>query len=218
MTMRCAAARCALGAAAPDLIIANGTVFNSATGEFLPGMDIWVAEGLVARVTKERVWAESKVPTVDAEGMVVLPGLIDTHTHVYGTVGVDEFVRRVLPTGVTSVVAETDELPRITGLAGYEMCRSQFSRQPLRIFYTVSPLPGLTEAEELLSPRRPRSPNCLPIPAASVLASSTGTISYLRAHRGTACEASPKRRLRGGKWWKATPQARGRIVFRHTSP
>lgn len=152
MTMRCAAARCALGAAAPDLIVANGTLFNSATGEFLPGMDIWVAAGLIARVTKERVWAESKVPIVDAEGMVVLPGLIDTHTHVYGMVGVDEFVRRVLPTGVTSVVAETDELPHITGLAGYEMCRSQFSQQPLRIFYTVSPLPGLTEVEELLSP------------------------------------------------------------------
>ena len=139
------AARCALGEVAPDLVLENGVVFNSVTGEFLPGVSIWIKQGLVARVTEERAEADQ---ILDLDGMVVIPGMLDTHTHVYGQVGVDEFVRHVLPTGVTTVVAESDELPRIMGRAGYELVAAQVANQPLRFFYTLSPLPGLTAEEE----------------------------------------------------------------------
>ncbi len=110
------AARCPLGELEPDLVLENAVVFNSITGEFMPGRCVWIKEGLVARVTPEKTAAAA---TMDINGMVVLPGLIDAHTHVWGQVGVDEFVRHVLPTGVTTVLAETDELPWITGRAGF---------------------------------------------------------------------------------------------------
>lgn len=146
---RWAAAQCALGRVVPDMVLANGVIFNSVTGEFIPNLNVWIKEGLVARVTEESAKAELRV---DLNGMVVIPGLLDTHTHVYGQTGVDEFVRYVLPTGVTTVVAETDELPRIIGRAGYELIAEQIAAQPLRFYYTLAPLSGLTPEEEATSP------------------------------------------------------------------
>ncbi len=139
------AARCALGELEPDLVLENAVVFNSITGEFMPGRCVWIKEGLVARVTPEKTAAAA---TMDINGMVVLPGLIDAHTHVWGQVGVDEFVRHVLPTGVTTVLAETDELPWITGRAGFDHAIAQYRRQPLRFFHTIAPLAGLIEDED----------------------------------------------------------------------
>ncbi len=143
------AARCALGEVEPDLILEDAVVFNSLTAEFIPDQCVWIKSGLVARVSSVTTGAAA---TMDINGMVVLPGLLDTHTHVWGQVGVDEFVRHVLPTGVTTVLAETDELPRIAGRAGFDWVIAQYRRQPLRFFHTIAPFAGLTEEEEDVAP------------------------------------------------------------------
>lgn len=148
---RLSARACALGEVAPDLVLSGGTVFLGSTGEFLADTSIWVKEGLIAYVGPERPRsaAGSEIPLA---GRVVVPGLIDTHTHPLGFVRLEQFVRHVLPSGVTTAILETDDLPRIVGLAGYRELARQAATQPLRLYYTLAPLGGLTREEELMVP------------------------------------------------------------------
>jgi adenine deaminase len=147
------AALVARGAAEPDLVVSGVTLFVASTGEFLEDHDIWIKAGLIACTGPSRAMPEpGGAQIIAGEGLTAVPGLIDGHTHVFTQLGVEEFVRRVLPTGVTTVVAETDELPRVTGLAGYRAVVEALRPQPLRFFFTVSPLPGLTEEEEIMAP------------------------------------------------------------------
>jgi dihydroorotase len=64
-----------------DLLIKSGHVVDPAAGLDAPA-DIAVAEGRVLAVAP-RIEAPGAVDTIDAAGMIVTPGLIDTHAHVY---------------------------------------------------------------------------------------------------------------------------------------
>lgn len=63
-----------------DLIIKNGTVINPASA-LKRKMDIYIKDGLfVTHNTEDRAESEK---TIDAEGCLVTPGLIDSHIHLF---------------------------------------------------------------------------------------------------------------------------------------
>jgi adenine deaminase len=108
-----------------------------------------------------------KTHVIDADGMVLLPGLIDGHTHMAcAKSGVEEFIKYVIPGGITTVVTEVDPAG-IFGADGVKHWVRAFEGQPIRILYTAHPLCGLTpavetgalEAEQLLPYLM--DPNCL---------------------------------------------------------
>lgn len=140
-------ARVALGHEPPDLVIEGGTVFDAVTGEFLPQRSVWVKEGRIARVPPAGGPAAGKPETLDASGLTLVPGLIDGHTHLT-RLFVPEFVRALLPTGVTSAVVETMEYGSTHGMAGIRPFVEAVRDQPIRLFYTAPALCGLTEEEE----------------------------------------------------------------------
>ncbi|MFO1037593.1 MAG: amidohydrolase/deacetylase family metallohydrolase [Geminicoccaceae bacterium] len=73
-----------------DLLIRNGRVLDPAAG-LDASMDVGLKDGKVAAVERG-LTADSAATVVDATGRLVVPGLIDLHTHVYwgGTsLGVD---------------------------------------------------------------------------------------------------------------------------------
>ena len=84
---------------------------------------------------------------LDASGLTLVPGLIDGHTHLT-RLFVPEFVRALLPTGVTSSVIETMEYGATHGLSGIRPFIEALRDQPLRFFYLAPALCGLTEEEE----------------------------------------------------------------------
>jgi adenine deaminase len=105
---------------------------------------------------------------IDAGGMVLLPGLIDGHTHtVSNRYHIEEFIRHVIPTGVTTVITETIELATIVGKDGIEYFVRGLEGQPIRFYYTVAPLCGLTSEEEINAPTNEellvflKDPKCL---------------------------------------------------------
>src|SRR4030067_781523 len=110
----------ALGNVPPDTIITNGTLFNVFTREFIRGQSIWIKEGRIAYVGPEKNCLEDrKTSVIDAEGMVLLPGLIEGHTHtVSNRYGIEEFIKHVVPTGVTAVNTEIIELASVAGKDG----------------------------------------------------------------------------------------------------
>jgi adenine deaminase len=140
----------ALGNAAADTVITHGTLFNVFTREFIPDQSIWIKDGRIAYVGPDHDPARSDgTDVIDAQGRVLLPGLIDAHTHIGSTKSTtDEFVKHVIPGGTTTVVTETMDLHFAAGEDGLMPWIKGFEDQPIRIYYTVSTLCGLTASEE----------------------------------------------------------------------
>jgi len=161
----------ALGNIPPDIVITHGTLFNVFTREFISEMSIWIKDGMIAYVGPVHDFAkEEKTLVIDADGMVLLPGLIDGHSHpVSNRAGIKEFIKHVIPSGVTTIVSETMELAFIVGKDGIEYLAKGFEGQPIRLYYTVPPLCGLTPSEEIKAPANEdllvllKDPNCVGI-------------------------------------------------------
>ena len=142
----------ALGTLPPDTVIRNGTVFNVFTKEFIKGQSIWIKDGRIAYVGFEAHPMRDKAEVIDAQGMALLPGLIDGHTHIISRTNIEEFIRYVIPGGTTTVITETIELATIAGKDGIDYFVKGLEGQPIRFFYTIPPLCGLTSVEEIQAP------------------------------------------------------------------
>lgn len=143
----------AMGEEAADLVVRDAVLFDPFTKEFLPGHAIWVKHGRVAYSGEDlEPPVDSATVVIQADGMVLLPGLIDSHTHVVNRSGVEELVRYALLGGVTTVITETMELAPIVGKQGITELISALKDQPLRFYYTVPALCGLTEEDESNAP------------------------------------------------------------------
>jgi adenine deaminase len=141
----------ALGNLAPDIVITNGKLFNVFTGEFIDRQSVWIKGNMIAYAGPEQHFLrENKTRIIDADGMVILPGLIDGHTHVLGSRhGIEEFVRHVIPCGVTTVITEAIEFTTIVGRDGLDYVLKGLENQPIRVYCTFPPLCGLTPTEEV---------------------------------------------------------------------
>src|SRR5919198_236184 len=64
-----------------DLMIRGGTVIDPAAG-LRAERDVAIAHGTVAAV-EASIPAERAAQSIDARGKLVLPGLIDLHTHIF---------------------------------------------------------------------------------------------------------------------------------------
>ena len=143
----------ALGEIPPDTLVRNGTVFNVFTREFIGGQSIVIKDGTIAYVGPDpQKGIDDETQVIDAEGMTLLPGLIDGHTHITSRTNIEEFVRYVIPGGTTTVITEIIEVPLIAGKEGIEYLVKSLEGQPIRIFYTLPPLCALTSAEETQAP------------------------------------------------------------------
>jgi len=159
----------ALGNIPPDTMIADGTLFNVFTREFISGQSIWIKDGVIAYVGPDRdPQRKNETQVIDAKGMVLLPGLIEGHTHLSRS-GIEEYVKHVIPSGVTTVIMETIELGLISGKEGIESFVRGLEGQPIRFYYTVAPLCSLTPSEGIKIPNEEeilpllKDPKCLGI-------------------------------------------------------
>jgi adenine deaminase len=142
----------ALGNMPPDTLISNGTLFNVFTGEFIKSQSIWIKDGMIAYAGPDHdPQKDSKTQVIDAAGMVLLPGLIEGHTHLSRS-GIEEYVKHVIPSGVTTVIMETIDFGLIAGKKGIEYFVRGLRGQPIRFYYTIPPLCGLTPSEEINAP------------------------------------------------------------------
>ncbi len=59
-------------------LLSGGTVFDSEAGRLAPG-DVWVTDDLIA----DPPGSGAQYETIDASGLIVSPGLVDLHAHVF---------------------------------------------------------------------------------------------------------------------------------------
>lgn len=124
----------------PDLIIKNGTVVNTATGEVFKA-DIASKDNIVVRVGDCSDYYSNfqNIPSLDAQGSYVIPGLIDSHLHTESTLlPPTSFTTLALPRGTTTVVVDPHEIGNVLGLRGLELYVQEALSLPLEFLVEVS--------------------------------------------------------------------------------
>lgn len=72
--------------------------------------------------------------TIDAQGGIVIPGLIDGHVHIESSsLTPSQFARIILPFGTTTIVADPHEIANVCGLDGIRYMLESARRLPLDV-------------------------------------------------------------------------------------
>jgi imidazolonepropionase-like amidohydrolase len=98
-----------------DILIKNGTVLTVTKGT-LPRGDVLILGGVIKQVG-ENIPAPAGVKVIDASGKYVLPGIIDSHTHI-ALAGTNEGSEAITPEADVGTVINADDTGILTALSG----------------------------------------------------------------------------------------------------
>ncbi|RQG98667.1 adenine deaminase C-terminal domain-containing protein [Natrarchaeobius oligotrophus] len=125
--------------ASADLVLSGGRVYCSNRRTFLERDVAVVGDRIAALPEDASSVVDSETTVVDANGRVVLPGLIDAHTHVDIYLTPERAVPSLLAAGTTSMVSETSGLGVLFGSRGVETTLERTAELPLSIYLTLPP-------------------------------------------------------------------------------
>ncbi|MEO0971805.1 MAG: amidohydrolase family protein [Pseudomonadota bacterium] len=80
------------------VVISNARLFDAHTGEVQPRAQVFIHDGIISAVYNDPIEAPEDATVIDADGMLVLPGLWDMHGHI----GAGDYLN-YLAAGVTNV-------------------------------------------------------------------------------------------------------------------
>lgn len=132
--------RVALGQEPADVVIVNGTLMNTLTGELLPGWDVALSGDRIAATGDVRRQAGPRTTTIDARGLTLVPGFVDAHYHCESSrVSPRQHAAVTLPQGLTAYFEGTHEITNAaSGLPGVEYFVQAGRRLPQKIYPCVS--------------------------------------------------------------------------------
>ncbi len=124
----------ALGKKRADLVIQNGKLVNVNTREIFNG-GLAVSGKRIAAIGDVDYTIGEGTETLDAEGMYLVPGLIEGHMHTESScVTLTELSKILIPRGVTTVLY-AHEMANILGIKGMEVLREESQQIPLKVFF-----------------------------------------------------------------------------------
>lgn len=100
-----------------DVLIRGATVLTVSEQGTLAQTDMLVRDGKIAAIGQD-LPAPANIRVIDATGMFVMPGIIDTHSHFGIRGGVNEFSLSVVPEVRVRDVIESDDIAAYRSLAG----------------------------------------------------------------------------------------------------
>ncbi len=103
---------------APDVIIEGGSVFDVFTGEITPG-DVWICGSWIAYVGAAKARTGPHTRTVDAKGLIAVPGYIDAHGHADLFYNPASFSDIAVTKGTTTVFSDSHDLINSVGPKGF---------------------------------------------------------------------------------------------------
>lgn len=119
----------AAGRTAADLLITNCRIVDVFNQQLVDG-PLAVGEGKILG------WGEGYQgrETIDAEGGIVMPGLIDGHVHIESSsLAPGQFARTILPFGTTTVITDPHEIANVCGLDGIKYMAEATRDLPLTV-------------------------------------------------------------------------------------
>ncbi len=100
----------------PDLVIKNATIMTVTNGT-IDGGSIWIHNGKIKGVGKQ-IKTPRDVRIIDATGYYVIPGIIDSHSHMGIEGGINEATGQVTPEVSIQDVIRHDDISFQRALAG----------------------------------------------------------------------------------------------------
>jgi adenine deaminase len=143
----------ALGRKTADLAVVNGRLLNVYTGEVLDGQAVCTAGAWIAYVGKNtagKIGPHTEV--IDADGRMLVPGLIDGHTHLAWLCGVAASLEPLMAGGTTAIVTEILEVYPVAGLAGVNHFLDALADQPIKIFATAPFMASISRRTRGIAP------------------------------------------------------------------
>ena len=98
------------------VFIQKATLLNG-KGEALPETSLFIKAGKIAAIGKD-LTPEAGVVVIDAAGKFVMPGIIDTHSHIMIDDGVNEFTLSIVPEVRVKDAVSTSDVSQYRALAG----------------------------------------------------------------------------------------------------
>ncbi len=99
-----------------NVLIQNAAILTG-TGEFLEGSSVLIRSGKIAAIGKD-LKPDDGMKVIDATGQFVMPGIIDTHSHIMITDGINESTLSIVPEVRIKDVLDTDDASEYRALAG----------------------------------------------------------------------------------------------------
>jgi adenine deaminase len=144
--------RVAQGAEPADLVIEGAGLGDVYTAELLAGHSVAIKQGWIAYVGPDAEHTKGPATeVVDAAGRVLLPGLIDAHTHIAWMFSPVEFLKHVIPGGTTTIITETLEPYPVAGIDGLSDFLAALREQPVKLFATAPPMVSISRAAHGIS-------------------------------------------------------------------
>jgi adenine deaminase len=142
----------ALGESPADLVVVNARLVNVYTGEVQEKMCVAARGPWIARVSPDSGDVVGPGTTVvDAAGLALIPGLIDSHTHLAWIYTAAEFVPYAVASGTTTVVTETLEPYPVAGVDGVIDFLESLRGQPIKFLATAPAMVSISPAARGIS-------------------------------------------------------------------
>jgi adenine deaminase len=130
-----------------DLAVINARLVNVYSGELQAQQAVVTSSEWIAYVgDNPQGMIGSDTTVIDAKGRVLIPGLIDGHTHLAWFYSVAEFLRFAMPGGTTTIITETLEPYPVCGLAGVLDFLDSLADQPIKLFATAPAMVSISRA------------------------------------------------------------------------
>lgn len=99
-----------------NLVLKNGTVIT-VTGKILKNASILIKNGKISALGRN-LKLPGSIKTIDVSGLYVMPGIIDTHSHIMITDGINESSQSIVPEVRVKDVVNTADVSEYRALAG----------------------------------------------------------------------------------------------------
>jgi adenine deaminase len=127
----------ALGKEPADLVLKNARLVNVYSGEILDDSWIAVKGEWIAAVGGGDDALPVAEAMIDAGGKTVIPGLIESHTHLVWYFSLHQFLPHAMWSGTTTIITESMETFPIMGEEGVLAFLDSFRDQPVKMFTTL---------------------------------------------------------------------------------